>query len=99
MNTEQRVEFLKISGILSVLEEDLSLSKYLDRISAPELITGVDPTFTARDYDLQTLEYVSALLLDCHFGAKSKISSVSSDYLARFEYVADWVVLRQIIKD
>jgi hypothetical protein len=85
MNTKERTQALKDSGIINLLS-NLREAKYIQYLDNDDL-GECFPVYTARNYKTQTIEYKAALLLDCHFAAKSKVTEVSQQYLRRFVYV------------
>ncbi len=88
-STTQRIELLKESGLMNIIEQQNSAQEFIPYLADEKLTTNNFPVFTARKYDYTTKEYFAMLAFDCHFGAKSIDNEVAAEELSRFLYVVD----------
>ena len=89
MTTLQRIELLKESGLMNIIEQQNSAQEFISFLADEKLTKNNFPVFTARKYDYTTKEYFAMLAFDLHFGAKSIDDQVASEDLSRFVYVVD----------
>ena len=87
METKKRVEILNRLQCIEAVKGKTIWPIFEEYLSDENLKPGGYPVFLERQFEPGTDEYTKALLISCHFGAKSPDPDVSKYYLNRFKYV------------